>query len=63
MGKYRPPGGASEIFAMICDVRERVNREVEIIPGVDGEFYFRTVHPRTDKTGLERRSDLGQGTS
>jgi len=33
--KYRLPGEVSEIFAMICDVHERINREFEIIYGMD----------------------------
>ncbi len=37
--KYRPPEGGFEIFAMICDVHERVNREVETIPGPGDEFH------------------------
>jgi len=36
--KYRPPGEVSEIFAMICDVHERINREFEIISGMDGKL-------------------------
>jgi hypothetical protein len=27
-----------KIFAMICDVHERINREFEIIPGMDGKL-------------------------